>query len=314
MSRRRETTGRRGFTLMEVALALGISAILMLAMGGALMVTTSAVETASDSGAQALQAAGPMSQLGAELSVATQIYSTSPNDIYFTVPDRDGDGYPEEIEYTWNKPGSALLRSYQGAAPVPVIQSVQSLSLITADRKPATPVEGAETVLMSCDTPAGSTLKSDKVDTGHFQAQYVRPPMPANASSWKITRIKLFLSQTTGTPKLVRLSVFAADASLMPSTTVLASTTFASGSVPLTAGWVEYAIGPVAGLSPTAGVCIVVDSTDGDTKVYRVEGGANQPYNTHYMTSNSSYSWSTPNDTQDMKFILTGTITTLVEP
>lgn len=318
MLRRLETCSRRGrgFTLMEVTLALGVASLLMLAMGGALMVSTSALDTASDSGSQTLQAAGAATMLGAELAVAQELYSVDPADLYFTVPDRDGDGMAEEIEYTWGGAGKPLLRSYQGGAAVPVIQSVQSLAVQTATRSPAVPVEGAETVLASCETPTGSMMQSTQIDDTHFVAQYVRPTMPSAASSWKITRVKLYLSRASGNTKGMRLSVRTADASLKPTGTILASVVFTSATVTSVGGaWLEFAVGPVTGLAPGTGVCIVLDAPlAGDCNVFRVVNGTNQPYNTHYMSGDNLGAWSAPNDTQDLKFILTGSITTMVEP
>lgn len=318
MSRRLEHAAGlgRGFTLMEVTLALGVASLLMLAMGGALMVSTSALDTASDSGSKSLQATGAASMLGAELAVAQDICELSEERICFTVPDRDGDGYAEEIEYTWGGAGRPLLRSYQGGSPVPVVQSVQALGVSSAEREPAVEVEGGERTLMSCESPAGSTTQSSLVTETSFQAQYVRPSMPAGAVSWKITRVKVNVTKASGNSKAMRVSIRTADASLKPTSTVLASTAFTSGSAPSSAGWLEFAIGPVAGLSPSQGVCIVIDSpTDGgDCYVNRAANGSNLPFNTHFMTGDKNGVWSAPNDTQDMKFILQGTITTLVEP
>jgi hypothetical protein len=49
--------------------------------------------------------------------------------------------------------------------------------------------------------------------------------------------------------------------------------------------------------------------------VQYVQGSSQQPMNSHYVTtSNGGSTWTSPNDNQDMRFILYGTITTLQEP
>ena len=57
MSSRPDAARRSAFTLVELILAMGIGAILLLAMGSALMSTTSAADTGSDSNNSALKAA-----------------------------------------------------------------------------------------------------------------------------------------------------------------------------------------------------------------------------------------------------------------
>lgn len=315
MSRRPDA--RPAFTLVELTLAMAIGSILLLALGGALMLTTSASDSGDDSAAKALQASAAAAQLSADLGVATAIPTASPTDILMTVPDRNGDGADEKIEYTWSgRPGDPLLRAYNGSTPAILVPAIQSLALTTVSRPPAVPVESAEQVLASCDSPTGASSQTDNVDNSNFDAQFVRPILPSGATAWKISRVKLFLTRSSGSSNSWRLSIQTADASLKPTGTILASINFASGSVASTAGWVEYAIGPVSGLSPTQGVCIVVDgSPGGKVLVTRAVGGSNQPFNTHYLIStNSGSTWSTPNDSADLRFILTGTYTTMVEP
>ncbi len=315
MSRRPDH--RPAFTLVEVTLAIAIGSVLMLALGGALMLTTSASDTADDSSAKALQASSVAAGLAAELSTATAIASSSPTDLLFTVPDRNGDGSIEKIEYTWSgRAGDPLYRAYNGSTPAIVVPALQSLALSTATRPAPVPVESAEQVLASCDSPTGASFQTDDVDDNNWDAQYVRPSLPSGATAWKISRVRLYLKQASGSSNTWRVSIQTADASLKPSGTILASLSPTSGSISSSAGWVEYAIGPVSGISASTGVCIVIDGTPGGkATVYRATGGSNQPFNTHFLsTSNGGSSWSTPTDTKDLRFILTGTYTTMVEP
>ncbi len=308
----------RAFTLVEATLSIAITSILLVGMGAALAMTMGAVETGDDSNAHAAQASEQLSKLNAELSTATAISSFSANDIAFTVPDRNNDGSPETIEYTWSgRAGDSMLRIYNGNKPVAWINSVQACSTAYIDRPAAVAVESAEQILAQCDAVAGATAKTRAVDSSNYLAQYVRPTLPAGAVSWKITRVSFFANKNSGNSNPLHASIYTASAALTPALPILASASFIGSSFGSTAAWHEVPLSPVSGLAPTQGVCIVLDGASGSGSINAayLQGGSAQPFNTHLtLSTNSGSSWSSPDDTRDMRFILTGTYTTMVEP
>jgi prepilin-type N-terminal cleavage/methylation domain-containing protein len=308
----------RGFSLVELALAMAIGAVLLGVMGGALMLTTSAADSGADGAGSSLQAADVGAQIGAELAVATSMLVSTPNDLAFTVPDRNGDGTPERIEYTWSgTAGAPLMRNVNGGTPSAVIASVRSINLSRVARAPAVAVESAERVLAQCDTASGSSSMAVTVDETRAVAQYVRPVLPAGAVAWRVTRVRVYLSQLSGNSKVVNVYLRPATAQLTPGAGVLASATVTSGGAPSGGGWVEFAL-PASGLGATQGVCITMEDTvdKGTFTVMGWQNGSNQPYNTHYVagTGGASVTWGTPTDTKDLRFIVYGTVTTMVEP
>jgi hypothetical protein len=288
-------------------------------MGGALLMTVGAVDSGDDGNGRSSQASDALAQLGAELSVATAFTNTSSNDIAFSIPDRDGDGAPETVEYTWSGiAGDPILRTFNNGKPFAAISDVQSCSLAFADRPAAVKVTSAEQILMSCDSPSGASTQSFNVDNNSWAAQYVRPTLPSNAVSWSITRVRVVLKQSGTANGSLYLGIRAADAALKPTTTVLGYTTVAESSLSTSMNWFDISLGPITGLAPTQGVFINVrgaSSSGTDCVVQYVQGSSQQPMNSHYVTtSNGGSTWTSPNDNQDMRFILYGTITTLQEP
>jgi type II secretory pathway pseudopilin PulG len=149
---------RRGFTLIEATMSIVITSILLVAMGAALAMTMNATDSGDDSNAAAAKASEALSQMNAELSVATTIQYPDSQHIALTVPDRDGDGAAELIEYRWSgRAGDPLLRAYKGSTPVAFIPGVQSFSAAHFDRPPAVPVESAEAILAQNNLPSGSS-------------------------------------------------------------------------------------------------------------------------------------------------------------
>lgn len=299
-------------------MAIAVTSILLVSMGAALTMTIGATDAGDDGSRKGAQAAETLTQVNAELSTATTIGALSGTGIRFTVPDRDGDGQPENIEYTYSgTPGAPLRRSYNLAGAQPVLADVQTLSVAVATRPPAVPVESAERILQSCDTPSGSTQSTFLVGKDEFCAQYVRPLLPAGTVSWKITKVRVFLLRDNASTILLRISIRTADSALKPTSTILASVTLNSGALSTTMTASLYAIGPVNNLSPGQGVCIVIDGALDNAKAVAgfVEGGSGQPYNSHYIsTSNAGAAWTAPSDAADLRFELIGTSTTMVEP
>lgn len=305
----------RAFTLTEVTLSIAITSILLLGMGGALSLAVRAVDTGDDAPSRTTAASESLASLNAELAVATQISAFEEHTITLVVPDRDADGRPERIDYTWDKPGDPMLRSFNGSTPTTFISSVRSCTPQLTQRPAAQPVESSEQVLATFVPPASGRVRAT-IDASIFSAQYVRPVLPSGAVSWKITKVALLLSQASGNSKLFRISITPANSALRPDfSTILASFSLASGSVSSSVAMTTGAIGPVNGLVPGKGVCIVVDGVAGGTANVWYTSAAGQPFNTNYLSStNAGSTWSAPNDTDDMGFILYGTYTTMVEP
>jgi hypothetical protein len=169
---------------------------------------------------------------------------------------------------------------------------------------------------MTCDTVTGSSPQSFNVSGSSAAAQYIRPTFPAGTTDWAITRAKLYLTRTSGNSKTLSVSIRTADANLAPTSTILASSTaLTSGALNASGGWAELSL-PVSGLLPTQGICIVIEpgSGGGDCNVQYLQSGTAQPFNTHFMSSANGTTWTSPTDTKDMRFVLTGTYTTMVEP
>lgn len=305
----------RAFTLAEVTLSIAITSILLLGMGGALSLVVRAADSGDDGPGRATAASESLSSLNAELSVATALPTFEEHGFTLAVPDRDGDGRPERIDYTWNKPGDPMLRSYNGSTPSTFIDSVQSCTPQLTQRPAAQPVESAEQVLAQCDTPAGAALNTFMQDSANFAAQYIRPVLPSSATAWKVTRVRLMLARRAGTTAY-RVSVVSPTSSLTPSTTVLATVSASSSALGGSLAWTEFSL-PVSGLSAGSGIVVRFDTIDA-ARVnigYAENGGANQPFNTHMMTSaDTGATWTAPTETKDLRFILYGTYTTMVEP
>lgn len=297
-------------------MAIVITSILLVGMGSALTMTISGAQAGIDKNARASAADEAMTRIAAELATATVWRQRTAALLEFEVPDRNGDGNAEVIMYSWaSKPGAPLLRSYNGAEAI-CVADVYAMDLSVLVRTAPVEIESTEQTHKECENPSFATRTSDIIDAGLSAAQYLRPTLPANAASWKISRVSLMMARSGGVSGNLRVSIQTADAARKPTGTVLASAVISEASLPATADWVTVPL-TAASIAPTSGVCIVIESVAGALAVgaiTKASGSSAQPLNSHYTKQlGTGAAWSTPDDNVDMRFIAYGTYTTLQE-
>jgi hypothetical protein len=142
-----------------------------------------------------------------------------------------------------------------------VAKGVQSFSL-SYDVRAATGSPAVTTsaeVLFSSDTRT-SGHDDNKVDQNHPVAQYFRPVLPANATSWAVTRVQLLVQLDGPIAGTYSVGVTGIDGVQCPSAAVFDSQTGLESDLSSSAAWQTFSFSNATGLSPQAGACIVVSS------------------------------------------------------
>jgi len=293
---------------------MGIAAILLLGMGGALTMSMTALDKGNDRNADAVTVAAAADLILVDLNEATEVITRSAGGgaIGIKVPDRDNDGNPESIAYLWTGArGTPLYRSINGGPAVVLLPKVDASAIGLLTRAvPAT--TSAEQLLSSYDTSIGATIQTIAPTKTRHAAQYIKPAFAANVDSWTVTRIQVRLARDLVVTGTLRVSLVRA-VDWEPSGEVLASIDIPEGALPAAANWYDVAVsaGP---LLPSEGIFIRLEDTSGLSlgagTVQYGSGGATMPYNTFYTTStDSGASWSAPQDSKDMRFKAFGTTT-----
>lgn len=121
---------RRGYTLVELLVAMTSATLLLAGLGASVLVTTKAFRPETGVNHARANAAFAQHDLLADLKLATGFTERTDKAATFFVPDRDGDGRPETLRYAWSGvSGAPLSRSYNGVAAIPVVTDVRGLSL-----------------------------------------------------------------------------------------------------------------------------------------------------------------------------------------
>ncbi|MEN6333539.1 MAG: prepilin-type N-terminal cleavage/methylation domain-containing protein [Phycisphaerales bacterium] len=260
---------RRGFTLLELIVSTAVMSVLMVALGSVMLIAGRAVPQAQSVTGTMSAAAAAAEQMASELRYAAAVNQQSSTMIEFTVADRNSDGLPETIRYEWaGTSGASLTRQYNAGTAVAVLPDVREFALTY------------DTEVLSKEIPQGNEsaetrllLYTSSWDYGDYPirdteryAEYFFPPLPADAVSWKVTRVK-FLARGSGVLEsgTVDVQLQLPTAGNMPSGVVVDQSILYEPILPLTYVLCEMPFTKATNLSPSQGLCLVFNWLSGYT-------------------------------------------------
>jgi hypothetical protein len=299
-----------------MVVSLGIMSVLMLSVGGVMLLAARAVPDAKSSTGAIVSASGVLEQLLAELQCAVTINSKSATMIEFTVADRDANSIDETIRYEWSgSAGAPLTRQYNGGPVVQVLADVRdfalSYDLKTVSIETPQGNESGEILLNSWSQTLYST--AFPITSTQRYGQYFFPTLPADAVSWRVTRVKVYGRTDGYWDGECRVQLQTPTAGKLPSGTVLEEKTLMETS--LLAGSWEQEFYNAYGLSPTQGLCLVVKWIYGSIacQLYGYYAGASTADSFLLKTTDGSVTWSAPSG-YGLKYRIYGTVTTSGTP
>jgi prepilin-type N-terminal cleavage/methylation domain-containing protein len=327
---------RPGFTLIELIISTAILAIILVGMHSAMLIASRASPDRAGVNSATLRAGAAADQLIADLTYATSITSTSATAVQFTVPDRNDDGSPDTIRYSWSGvSGAGLMRTVNGGTPAAIAADVREFSLAYDKRpQPRSPTssESGEVLLSSYDASAGllglGGLADQKITSSTFVGQYFKPSLPGAATGWRVTRVRLKAQSensgssggllggllggsgsSSGGAGVTRVQIRTVSPGGTPAT-ILDETTLLESSLVSSYAWQNLSFTGVANRPPGSGLCIVLQWS-ADTEACDVQYDSQASGSTQYLlrTTNGGTSWSASAG-QDLQYYVYGTYTT----
>lgn len=249
---------RRGFTLIEMIIASAIIGLLMVAVGGSVIVAAKASPRPGSPEDLHNQGVAAVQEIAREVSQAITITEATSSKIVFSVPDRTGDATPETFTYELTN-DNRLTRKINSASAVDIATQAKGFNLgyVTGIRNTTTTnaaTEGAEQVLFGCYETTGTEIAFDATAAA---IQTLRPVLPPEATSWRITKALLCVKADGLATGSVRLNVYKTDANNIPVGSSLAVAAISELLMGSTLNWRTVNFGAMS-LAPSEGAAIVV--------------------------------------------------------
>lgn len=286
---------RAGFTLVEVTLAAALAAMLLTAMGSVVLMASKALPDQSTRRAFVDQMSA-LNRLTADVTYATAVTRLSAAGIVVTVPDRDGDGQPESITYSWSGVrGDPILRQYNDGEPEGLAGDVATMTIAATTQqyqKPTTYSASAVSVLASC---TGSLLVTrSTIDSQNWIGEITPVTLPSSATKFTVTKVEL-MGRTAGTVDGVTSVQLRGTRSGVPSSTVLAHADLAETSLGGSDGWVTVGFASPPMFPSGTSVCLLAQWKSGSqSATLRYDGGLlTTTGGTMVTTGDGGSTWST---------------------
>jgi hypothetical protein len=270
------------------------------------------VPNATSGSSAALAASQATDMIAGDLFYATSITTASAAELLFNVPDRTGDGMPETIRYFWSgTSGDPLTRQFNNGAAAVVVQDVREFQLAYGKRKvtlPTTYSDGAEVLLASYN--GSYFLDGATIDSSSLVGQYFQPTLPANAKSWKVTRVRI-KAKKHGAPDGETKVQLRLPNGTVPGDYVVEERSMMESALSGSYQWMEFPFTNTAGLLPGSALCLVLAGTSSaDSCDVRYQSFWAWPDNSQYVTSgNGGANWFMPAG-QSLIFYVYGTVST----
>lgn len=323
----RRTGRRRGYTLIEATLSLGVTGVLLTGVASSMVVATRSLPTPNATTSRANDAADALDQIVGELALAKSVLQRTSKVIRFTVADRDNNGSDETIRYSWSgTAGDPLQRSYNGTTGVTVVDGVQAFELAYTDDS----VSSTQTVTSTTDSTEGilayfdgwsgvtPTTQEQGASSSRYVSQYFTYAPPANAISVTFTRARAFMRRDVLFPANFTMEIRRSknDGSYQPATSSVGTAASVSGGLlQLTAQWLTGYFSNVTFTDPSRNdYCLLIRGPDSNTVWAQMYFSSSAPANGTYArwSSNSGGSWNPSTGSlnqQDFRFYVYGRYT-----
>ncbi len=300
--------GLRAFTLLELLVALTASTVLLGAMGSIFVLASRALPDNQVALTAGPAAARALDMICADVAYATSVSEGNATLLALTVPDRDRDGADEAIKYAWSgTPGDPLIRTVNDEAET-LVANTRSFALVydtsTTTRGSAGGGTTAEQTLLNLTSGFTSTAS---ITPTYSIGQSFRLTLPAETTSWGVTRVGLRLSPNWPATGQVSLQLRTVESNGTPSSTVLAQTTINEST--LTGSTVIYPLA-AAGLTPGRTYCVMVMHANGSVAAdARTRASASPPGGAFIASGALGLGWTT-DTTKVLECTIYGTATT----
>lgn len=310
---------RWGISFVEIVVSLPATAMLIGCLGLCIGLMMKAKTQDENLFQSSYQLTDTLSRISTDLELATSIASISSDQVEFTVPDRDGDGLPEQIKYQWANASSAnpntVLWSMNGGLQTVLFEDIGGFlltprSTVVSGTVPCHQLSEVA-ILKRLDSLPGCSYKEQAISSSKVYAQYFIPDLNASGPLWDLGKLRLMVKSAGGTQDgILRVRVTGSDLSQTPSTTIYAEIDIPESSLGPNYRWLTIPIAPISRQIASSPLCITLSSAGGTGNIAYVQSfksPLNMPANCSFLSStNGGTSWSNPDSKSGIRLYAYG--------
>lgn len=306
---------RRGLSLVELLVAMAMSATVL---GGAVAAIGLSGRT-FQSAANGIRSSGTIDALGqmsSDVQLALKVTERTATAATFWVPDRTGDGAPEQIRYAWaGTPGDPITYSINGSTPVDIVPEADVFLLEYV----ATTMTGQPTFAAPAGGGGGGGFVEENVFERAFSgtpasvhtvtssasvAAIVQPTLPGGGSTFRVTRVLIPL-RDPGSGQNINVALHTVNmVTGVPQATALALTTVRKQDLPASFTNVEVVFTSDAIFSSGDHVAVVVSSASGSASAEVPLEASPQFLTDGWITTTGLLGLWSVNATRDMPIVI----------
>jgi hypothetical protein len=316
MNRRKR---RSGVTFLELMVSLPTATILIGAMAMCITIAMRAKSQDDSLFRTTYDLAAAASQIASDLESATAHVTSSATHIEFVVPDRDGDGLPEQMRYEWGgatgDDAHRMLWTYNNQPTSVLFEDVGAFSIQTNSTSVSAPVANhlisATAILKSIDALEGGEFREHVINANDTIGQYFIPDVSGVGKKWDLGSIRIMARAADAELNgVLKVRIMTSNFSKLPIAPVLAEVDIAESRLGSTYQWLDIPIAPISWQTQGTPLCITLSYGGGTGDVARVQflqGGTDMPTSANLITSNNGgISWAVMSGVAGMRFYAYG--------
>ncbi len=317
--RKLEYQRRLGITLMELMVTLPSATILVGAMAMCITITMRAKTQDDNLFRSTYDLANATTQIASDLESAVAQVSSSTTHIEFVVPDRNGDGLPEQMRYEWGGTIGAnankVLWKYNQEPLAVLFNDVGAFSLQTNTSSAPSTVANhllSETaILKSINAFPGGAFREQVINANSAIGQYFVADVPGPGIKWDLGSIRIMVrAADSNLDGVLCVRVMRSDATRLPIAPILAEVKIAESRLGTGYQWLDVPIAPISWQAQGVPLCITVSYGGGTGDVATIqyfENGTGMPANASLVTStDGGTTWIASNGVRGLRFYAYG--------
>jgi hypothetical protein len=261
-----------------------------------------------------------LNQMASDMKLATSHVSSSASHLEFVVPDRNGDGLPEQMRYEWGGTSGAnansILWKYNTSPLSILFEDVGQFSLQMNHTVAATAVpnhlRSEVAVLKSLDAYPDGVFREQIINSASHVGQYFIPDVPGLGKRWDLGAIRIMAKAAdSNTDGVLQIRVMRGDTlTRQPTAPILAEIRIEEWRLGSSYQWLDLPIAPIAWQAQGIPLCLTIGYASGTgdiAKIQFLENGTGMPSNTNLLTSNNGgLSWTASNSSRGLRFYALG--------